>query len=170
VSEATSREFDPRTFRDALGCFATGVTLVTTLDRAGRPIALTVNSFSSVSLEPPLILFSLARTASNFDDFLAAECFAVNVLSDEQQHLSASYARSGQSLLEGRMHVLGRHGGPLIAGALASFECRRHATYDGGDHLILLGEVRAITTRKDGDALLYYRGRYGKAPNPHARA
>jgi flavin reductase (DIM6/NTAB) family NADH-FMN oxidoreductase RutF len=168
VTDKPAREFDARAFRDALGCFATGVTLVTTHDRQGRPIAVTVNSFSSVSLDPPLVLFSLARTATNFKDFIEAKCYAVNVLAREQETLSSNYARSGQSVLESDTHVVGRHGGPLVGGALATFECVPHATYEGGDHVIFLGEVRDIDVRRDGDALLYFRGRYGVAPNPHA--
>jgi flavin reductase (DIM6/NTAB) family NADH-FMN oxidoreductase RutF len=162
VTDAPVREFDARAFRDALGCFATGVTLVTTVDRQGRAIAVTVNSFSSVSLEPPLVLFSLARTAGNFEDFVSAEHFAINVLAQEQQPLSSNYARSGEALLQPDAHVLGRHGGPLIGGALAHFECRRHAVYDGGDHVILLGEVKSIALRDGGRPLLYFRGRYGE--------
>lgn len=166
MTDAPARDFDSRAFRDALGCFATGVTLVTTVDRQGRSIAVTVNSFSSVSLEPPLVLFSLARSASNFEDFVSAENFAINVLSREQQHLSANYARSGESLLQPDTHVLGRHGGPLIGGALAHFECHRHATYDGGDHIIFLGEVKSIALRDGGKPLLYFRGRYGDVADP----
>jgi flavin reductase (DIM6/NTAB) family NADH-FMN oxidoreductase RutF len=147
-------------FRQALGCFATGVTLVTTIDREGQPIAVTVNSFSSVSLEPPLVLFSLARTATRFADFEAAGRFAINVLTAEQRQLSDRFARSGQDLLDGVPHRLGAHGCPLIEGALATFECRTEARHDGGDHDIFVGAVDAITNAEADEPLLYYCGRY----------
>ncbi|MDP6708355.1 MAG: flavin reductase family protein [Alphaproteobacteria bacterium] len=147
-------------FRQALGRFATGVTLVTTIDREGRPIAVTVNSFSSVSLEPPLVLFSLARAATRFADFEAAGRFAINVLTAEQQELSDRFARSGQDLLDGVPHRLGAHGCPLIEGALATFECRTEARHDGGDHDIFVGAVDAIANTEADGPLLYYCGRY----------
>ncbi len=154
------RNFDSMAFRQALGCFATGVTLVTTIDREGRPIAVTVNSFSSVSLEPPLVLFSLARTAARFADFETAGRFAINVLAAEQRQLSDRCARSGQDLLGGVPHRLGAHGCPLIEGALATFECRTEARHDGGDHDIFVGAVDAITNAEADEPLLYYCGRY----------
>jgi len=140
---------------------------MTTLDRQSRPIAVTVNSFNSVSLEPPLVLFSLARSASSFEDFVAAGRFAVNVLAADQQALSAMYARPGVSRIEMTPHRPGCLGCPLIAGALAHLECRTLSMHDGGDHLIFIGEVQSISSRRDGAPLLYYRGRYGQvAPNP----
>ena len=162
VTDRAALAIEPRAFRDALGTFATGVTLVTTLDRQQRPIAVTVNSFNSVSLEPPLVLFSLARTSSSFEDFVAAGRFAVNVLAANQQHLSTMYARPGISRMEETEHAIGGFGCPLIVGALAHLECRTMSTHHGGDHLIFLGEVQSISSREDGEPLLYYRGRYGQ--------
>lgn len=162
MTDRTGPDFEARAFRNALGTFATGVTLVTTLDRNSRPIAVTVNSFNSVSLDPPLVLFSLARTASSFEDFVAAGRFAVNILAADQQHLSTTYARPGTSELEEAAHQLGCCGCPVIEGALASFECRTLSTHEGGDHLIFIGEVQAICSREDGEPLLYYRGQYGQ--------
>lgn len=152
--------FDSHTFRQALGRFATGVTLVTTMDRQGRPIAVTVNSFSSVSLEPPLVLFSLAQTASRFADFEAAGRFAINILAAGQKALSDRFARSGEDLLDGVPHRLGGLGCPLIEGALATFECRTRASHDGGDHEIFVGEVNAIASSDADRPLVYYGGGY----------
>lgn len=162
MTDRTGLVFESRAFRDALGSFATGVTLVTTHDRNSRPIAVTVNSFNSVSLEPPLVLFSLARSASRFEDFVSAGRFAVNVLAADQQHLSAMYARTGMSELKETAHQIGEFGCPLVEGALASFECRTLSTHEGGDHLIFIGEVQAICSRRDGEPLLYYRGQYSQ--------
>jgi flavin reductase (DIM6/NTAB) family NADH-FMN oxidoreductase RutF len=152
--------FDSYAFRQTLGRFATGVTLVTTMDRQGQPIAVTVNSFSSVSLQPPLVLFSLARTASRFGDFEAAGRFAINILAAGQKELSDRFARSGEDLLDGVPHRLGDFGCPLIEGALATFECRTRDRYDGGDHAIFVGEVDAITSGDADRPLLYYGGGY----------
>ena len=162
VSTAATSTFDARAFRDALGCFATGVTLVTMIDRSDQPIALTVNSFNAVSLEPPLVLFSLARTASCFDDCIAAGRFAVNILAAEQEALSSRFARPGESRLNGIGFEIGALGCPLVSGALANFECRTRTTHDGGDHIIFIGEVETIVQRQNGSPLLYYRGRYGE--------
>lgn len=162
MTERTGRQLNARSFRNALGSFATGVTLVTTFDREGHPIAVTVNSFNSVSLEPPLVLFSLARTAHSFEDYLAAGRFAVNVLAAEQHHLSARYARAGMARMKTTAHAIGPFGCPLIEGALASFECRTLSTHEGGDHLIFIGEVQTMVSRENGEPLLFYRGKYGQ--------
>jgi 3-hydroxy-9,10-secoandrosta-1,3,5(10)-triene-9,17-dione monooxygenase reductase component len=166
VGTDDKKSFDSYAFRQALGRFATGVTLVTTIDRQGQPIAVTVNSFSSVSLEPPLVLFSLAHNATRFPDFEAAGRFAINVLTAEQKALSDRFARSGEDLLDGVPHRLGGLGCPLIEGALATFECRTEARHDGGDHDIFVGAVDAVANTEADEPLLYYCGRYRAVATP----
>ena len=152
--------FDARIFRDALGEFVTGVTLVTTLSRENEPIAVTVNSFNSVSLDPPLVLFSLARTASRFDDFMAMDGFVVNILARDQEALSIHFAQPGNAVLEDVRRTRSEAGPPRLAGAVASFECQVDARHDGGDHVILIGRVGDITIAEGVEPLVYHRGRY----------
>ncbi len=151
---------DARTLRDALGCFATGVTVVTTLDEDGQPVGLTANSFTSVSLEPPLLLVCIAKSAGSLAAMEAAENFAVNVLHIGQQPTSNLFAKSGEDRFAATPWSRGHNGAPLLSGALANFECRRHALHDGGDHVILVGEVVRARFEPRRDPLLYFRGKY----------
>ncbi len=152
---------DARAMRDAMGCFATGITVVSTLNGDGRAVGMTVNSFNSVSLEPPLILFSLDREASLLPCFTAADNYAVSVLSAAQQSVSADFAKSGQNGFDLVPHSPGRSGMPTIDGCLAVFECEPFAQYDGGDHVIFVGKVIDIAQADDSSApLLYFRGGY----------
>ncbi|MBD3771536.1 MAG: alpha/beta fold hydrolase [Rhodobacterales bacterium] len=151
---------DARTLRDALGCFATGVTVVTTLDEEGQPVGLTANSFTSVSLDPPLLLVCIAKTASSLDALEAAENFAVNVLHIGQQPTSNLFAKAGEDRFAATPWSRGHNGAPLLSGALANFECRRHALHEGGDHVILVGEVVRARFEPRRDPLLYFRGKY----------
>lgn len=151
---------DPRTLRDALGCFATGVTVVTTLDEAGRPVGLTANSFSSVSLDPPLILFCLARSSSNLERFQRAEHFAINVLHIGQQPMSGAFARSSAERFDGVTWETWDTGAPILSGSLASFECATHQVVEAGDHLVFIGRVTRARFEPRRDPLLYFRGRY----------
>jgi len=152
---------DPRVLRDALGCFGTGVTIVTTLDEKGTPVGLTANSFTSVSLDPPLILFCLAKSSANLDTFANAEGFGINILHIGQQPTSARFARGDGERFEGLDWVNAPATSvPLLTGSLASFDCRRHAVHDGGDHLIFVGEVRHVAFEPYRDPLLYFRGKY----------
>jgi flavin reductase (DIM6/NTAB) family NADH-FMN oxidoreductase RutF len=152
--------FDSRRFRDALGCFATGITVVTARAADGAPLGVTVNSFNSVSLDPPLVLFSLDRSAARFAEFSAAGHFAVNVLRDDQQDLSHRFASRGNDAWEGLDVETGESGCPLLPGVLAVFECELETTYDGGDHVIFIGRVRHIDHLAAGTPLLYFRGGY----------
>lgn len=152
----------PRTFRDAMGCFVTGVTVISTLTPSGEPVGLTANSFNSVSLDPPLVLFSLAKDATRFNAYVQSRHFAVNVLAEEQQDLSARFARKGETSWEGVPFETWDTGCPIVPGALASFECTTEATYEGGDHLIIVGRVLKVLHLEEGRPLLYYRGRYGR--------
>ncbi|SDG78616.1 flavin reductase family protein [Roseospirillum parvum] len=151
---------DSRAFRSALGLFATGVTVVTTGDGGGRTAGMTVNSFSSVSLDPPLILWCLGKGSPSQPVFEAAGHFAVNVLAAGQEALSTQFARPGDKFA-GVDWRPGRFGDPLIEGAIATFECRTTARHDAGDHLILVGQV-AHFDHRDGEPLLFFGGRYGR--------
>jgi flavin reductase (DIM6/NTAB) family NADH-FMN oxidoreductase RutF/pimeloyl-ACP methyl ester carboxylesterase len=152
---------DPRALRDALGCFGTGVTVVTTMDEAGNPIGLTANSFTSVSLDPPLILFSVANNSASLGAFIRARGFGVNVLHIGQQPTSARFARRDASRFEGVAWEAGEvSGAPMLTGSLASFDCLRHAVYEGGDHMIFVGEVRRAVFEPHRDPLIFFRGKY----------
>ena len=152
---------EPRILRDALGCFGTGVTVITTLDGEGQPLGLTANSFTSVSLDPPLILFSLARSSANLGVFETAGRFAVNVLHIGQQPVAGRFASRQGPRFEGVDWSLRcDKGSPILAGSLASFDCLTYAINDGGDHLIFIGEVHHAWFEPHRDPLLYFRGRY----------
>lgn len=151
---------DPRTLRDALGCFATGVTIVTMVDGSGAKVGLTANSFTSVSLDPPLLLVCIARTASAFAACEGAGQFAVNVLHIGQQPASNRFAKRDPDRWELTPWQPGIEGVPVLEGALANFECTRHAVHDGGDHIILVGRVVRARFEPRRDPLLYFRGKY----------
>jgi flavin reductase (DIM6/NTAB) family NADH-FMN oxidoreductase RutF/pimeloyl-ACP methyl ester carboxylesterase len=151
---------DPRTLRDALGCFATGVTVVTTLDLDGKPIGLTANSFTSVSLDPPLLLVCLANNAGSLSAFRAASHFAVNVLHNGQQPVSGRFASKVEDRFAATDWEAWDSGVPIISSSLASFECARDAMYEAGDHVILVGRVNRVRFEPRRDPLLYFRGRY----------
>lgn len=148
-----------RAFRDALGRFATGVTVVT-CRAEGKPLAITANSFSSLSLEPPLVLWSPARASKRFPAFEAAEHFAIHVLAADQFDLCNAFARDGWNFDVAEWHE-GAHGVPLVENCLARFECTRHAIHDGGDHAIIVGRVSAVEIT-DGAPLVFATGAYGR--------
>jgi flavin reductase (DIM6/NTAB) family NADH-FMN oxidoreductase RutF len=150
---------DPRQFRDALGHFATGVTVVTTRDTEGQAVGVTVNSFSSLSLDPPLILWSLAKKSYSLAAFETHPTFAVHVLASDQQELSNRFARAGTDKFAGIEPKEGFGGSPLLPGCAAVFECSTEFRYDGGDHVILVGRVQRFSTA-ERPPLLFYRGRY----------
>src|SRR5262245_14240874 len=132
---------DGRALRHALGHYATGVTIVTTRTADGRPTGVTVNSFTSVSLEPPLVLFCLSGRSSLLSAFEQAPYFAVNVLATGQQALSNLFARPSQNTWEDVRYRDGSYGCALLGDAIGCFECARRAAYPGGDHIIFVGEV-----------------------------
>lgn len=152
---------DTRAFRRALGQFATGVTIMTT-ESGGRMAGVTANSFSSLSLEPPLILWSIARTSRSFPIFESASHFAVSILGANQLEVSQAFASSSQDKFANVAWRKGLNGVPVIEGALATLECATDRIYDGGDHIIMVGRVERYTYT-EGDVLLYYQGRYGVA-------
>ena len=151
---------DPRTLRDALGCFATGVTVVTCVGDDGRPAGLTVNSFTSVSLDPPLLLVCLAKQAASAAPLTQADSFAVNVLQTGQQPASIRFATRDEDRFGTTPWSRGEGGAPILEDSLGVFECERYAVYDGGDHHILVGRVVKASFDASLDPLLYFRGRY----------
>jgi flavin reductase (DIM6/NTAB) family NADH-FMN oxidoreductase RutF len=151
---------DPRTLRDALGCFATGVTVVTCLTPDGSPAGLTVNSFTSVSLDPPLLLVCLAKAAASASALVEASHFAVNVLQTGQQPASIRFSTRDEDRFGTTPWACGEAGAPILKDSLGVFECERQAVYDGGDHHILVGQVVKASFDAGLDPLLYFRGRY----------
>jgi len=149
-----------RQFRNALGSFATGVTIITTRSPEGTDVGVTANSFNSVSLDPPMILWSLAKTSTSFDAFMAAEHFAVHILAMDQESLSGRFARSNTDKFSGLTVERGPGAIPLLPGCAARFQCRTAYRHEGGDHIILVGEVDEFD--HDGHApLAFHGGRYG---------
>lgn len=152
--------FDSREFRRALGAFTTGVTIVTTRGPAGNDCGLTANSFNSVSMDPPLVLWSLDKNSTSLDAFSGAGYFAVHVLAADQESTSNRFARSGIDKFEGMAPARGHGGVPLLDGCSARFECRVAYRYDGGDHIIFVGEVVAFDTF-NRPPLIFHGGNYG---------
>lgn len=151
---------DPRTLRDALGCFATGVTVVTCLNSEGNPAGLTVNSFTSVSLDPPLLLVCLSKQAASSEALIEAANFAVNVLQTGQQPASIRFSTRAEDRFGTTPWACGEANAPILEESLGVFECERYAVHDGGDHHILVGMVVKASFDANVDPLLYFRGRY----------
>lgn len=162
--ETTKGEYrsghDQRTLRDALGCFATGVTVVTCLRPDGSPAGITVNSFTSVSLDPPLLLVCLHKMAASAEALVNAPNFAVNVLQTGQQPASITFSTRVEDRFGTTPWSCGEAGAPILKDSLGVFECERHAVHDGGDHYILIGQVVKASFDGGLDPLLYFRGRY----------
>lgn len=152
--------FDQSEFRRVMGHFATGVTVVTTLDAEGRPAGLTANAVSSVSLDPPLVLVCIDKKAETAACFTASGVFTVNVLSDAQEGLSRRFAKSGPEKFTGIGFSAGSNGAPVLDGVIARIECRIRQSVDAGDHAIHIGHVEAIGVEGELDPLLYFRGGY----------
>ncbi len=152
-------DHDPRAFRDALACFATGVTVVTIAGPDG-PMGMTANSFASVSLDPPLVLWSPARSSSRFTYFTTAHFFAIHVLPADQAALCARFTRGGAGFT-GLKAEISETGVPLLTDVLARFECEMHATHEGGDHMIVVGRVQKAVLR-GGDPLVFANGTFGR--------
>jgi len=148
---------DTRALRNAFGRFATGVTIVTVQTPDG-PLGITANSFSSVSLDPPLVMWSIARHAGRFAPFAEAEHFAIHVLAREQDHLCWRFAKSGRDF-SGVELGFNPEGAPLLPGALARFECEIATRIDAGDHVMLLARVQRMSAR-DGEPMVFFGGRY----------
>lgn len=146
--------------RAALGQFATGVTIITTREAGGRPVGLTANSFNSVSLEPPLVLWSLARRSSSLAAFTASAHFAINVLAAEQRPLAERFASKAVDRFEGVPWRAGEGGAPVLDGVAAVFECRHHSHHEAGDHVIFIGRVERCERRLGAAPLVFHGGRF----------
>lgn len=153
---------DSREFRNALGQFATGVTIITTRDNNGAPVGVTVNSFNSVSLEPKLVLWSLAKKSYSLDSFTNAERFTIHVLAADQQELSNRFAKGSAEKFNSVAYTHGLGEVPLLSGCAAAFECRNIERIDGGDHYIFLGQVDRFYV-EERPVLLFYKGAYTRA-------
>ena len=159
VPELAATELGPDELRQALGRFVTGVTIVTCRDEHGEPVGLTANSFNALSLDPPLVLWSLRQASSTISAFTNASHFAINVLSVDQVDLSRRFARPSSAKFDAGEWTDGQGGAPLLAGCVAVFECRRHSHHAAGDHVLFIGEVE----RLGGTAatpLVYHAGHY----------
>jgi flavin reductase (DIM6/NTAB) family NADH-FMN oxidoreductase RutF len=153
-------------FRKAMGSFATGVTVITTRNAAGKPWGFTVNSFASVSLNPPLVLFCVGNGGESFANVDQAEFFAVNYLTEDQEWISRQFAARGiTDRFEGVAYREGLHGTPLIEGSLGAIQCRKVASHGAGDHVIVVCEVLDAELR-DGNPLLFFRSDYGRISTP----
>lgn len=152
---------DQRSFRKALGCFATGVTVVTTLHPdTEAPAGVTVSAFSSLSLEPPLVLFCLGLQTASIDAFKTYGRFAINVLAENQRDLSIRFASRSEDKWAGMKWESGIAGVPLLSGCIATLECKLVSAIEGGDHMIFVGEVENLTHQEGGSPLIYFRGAY----------
>ncbi len=156
-----SPTLDVKRFREVLGYFATGVAVVTARAKDGTPIGVTMSSFNSVSLQPPLVLFSVDRKARSLAAMDHAQGYGINILTREQETLSGRFATALTDKWDAVEHAPGFAQAPLLAGALAHFECRPYARYDGGDHVIFVVEVLNVATPAvDGEPLVFFRGHY----------
>ena len=157
---SAASDVDPRAFRQALGQFATGVAVITAEGGDGQAIGMTMSSFNSVSVDPPLILFSIDRKAFSLKAMAGAKGYAVNILGRDQEHLSNKFARALDDKWAAVEHTLGHMAAPLISGALAHFECVPYAQYDGGDHVIFVGRVVKFSAYPASEPLIFFRGAY----------
>ena len=154
---------DSRSFRKALGTFPTGVAIITGRRPDDGLVGITVSSFTSLSLEPPMVLFCLDAKNANLDAFTEGRHFGVNVLREDQKEISIRFSsRSEQCKFTGMDHGMGASGVPLIEGCLAHLECRIAARHDGGDHFIIIGLVEALDHSQAGQPLVYWRGAYAQ--------
>lgn len=151
---------DPQQFRAALGMFATGVTIVTVRSADGGLVGLTANSFNSVSLEPPLVLWSLARRAGSLPTFTHGSHYAINILAADQKALAQRFATRDIDRFAGVAWREGAGGAPVLEGAVAVFECANRSRYEEGDHVIFVGEVERCTARPGAQPLIFHGGRY----------
>ena len=159
-----------QSLREVLGLFPTGIAVVTAIDPQGDLFGVTINSFSSVSLEPPLVLFSLSRTRYALKAMFTTGAFAIHFLREDQGHISARFSKAIPNKWEHLKYREGVTGCPVIEPALAVLECRLYAQYEGGDHVIILGRIEHIERQLGGNPLVFFQGRYhrigGESPLP----
>ena len=156
---ADRQVIDPADFRRALSCFATGVAVVTALDEQGNKVGITVSSFNSVSLTPPLVLWSVGKESYSYDVFAVADYFAVHILTSGQKDLCDRFAQSGDNKFGGLDCREGIHGVPVLPEFAACFECETEHVYPGGDHKIIVGRVHRFEER-DAEPLIYHRSEF----------
>ena len=159
VHSTSAEGFNSRELRNALGAFATGVTIITTRDRQGKLHGMTANSFSSVSLDPPLVLWSSSLYAQSLPAFQEGSHFVVNILAFDQIELSNKFAKQSDDKFVDTEHIIAESGAPVIIGAAAHFECRNEFRHYGGDHIIFIGHVERFAYT-DRPTLLFCRGKY----------
>lgn len=159
VHDTAAEGFNARELRNALGSFGTGVTIITTRDREGKPHGMTVNSFSSVSLNPPLILWSASLYANSLAAFQQSSHFVVNILAHDQIELSNKFAKQSDDKFVDVDHLPLESGAPVLIGSAAHFECRNEFRHYGGDHIIFIGHVERFAYT-DKPTLLFCRGKY----------
>ena len=156
MSDSTFSKID---FRNALGSFATGITVVTAIGQNGQKIGMTANSFNSVSLDPALVLWSIGRDSNCFDDFMAAKAYAIHILAADQQDISNRFAKTGADRFEGIDCSEGLSGVPILPHYSTCFQCEIEHQFDGGDHVILVGKVVEFAD-KGHQPLVFHRGGY----------
>ena len=153
--------FDTKAFRQALGCFPTGVAVVTTKSSDGDAIGITINSFASVSLDPPLVLWCIDKRSDRYPVFTTCDSFVISILGTAHEEVSSRLAKPGAHSLDGIELLATELGPPALSDALAVFECAPHGIHDAGDHAILIGRVLRFARREAGAPLLFFKGRYG---------
>ncbi|MDO9316311.1 MAG: flavin reductase family protein [Burkholderiaceae bacterium] len=160
IPQALNPSFSSADFRAALGTFATGVTVITARDAHGKPVGLTANSFNSVSLTPPLVLWSLSRSASTMPAFTRGSHYAINILAADQRGIAERFSRKDIDRFEGIKLLEGLSGAPILDGVMAVFECFNRSQYEEGDHVIFVGEVEHCARREGALPLIFHGGRY----------
>ena len=160
LSKASRPNFSPREFRASLAMFATGVTIVTARTPAGTLIGLTANSFNSVSLNPPLVLWSLSQAAGSMAALSAGSHYAINILAADQKELAERFASKREDRWKDVLFTEGASGAPLLSGAAATFECFNRSRYEEGDHVIFVGEVERCSHRAGAAPLLFHGGKF----------
>lgn len=152
--------FDSNEFRTVLGHFATGVTVITTHDGEGNFFGLTANAFSSVSLDPPLVVVCVDKRAESLSALQASGAYNVNILTKEQEPLSRSFSKSGADKFAGLAYEIAENGAPILKDSLAHLICTVHQEVDAGDHILFLGRVTGLEMDNEANPLLYFRGGY----------
>ena len=155
-------DFDQRTLRDALGLFVTGVTVITTTDAAGSPVGITANSFNSVSLTPPLVLWSVGKQSRSVKAFQESEWFAVHILRDDQMAMSQRFASRDKDIFSGLPLDTGLGGVPLLSACAARLESRSYGRYPAGDHMLCIAEVKRLEFDRESRPLVYHGGTYAE--------
>lgn len=154
---------DPRELRNVMGHFATGVTVITTTDKEGKPFGLTANAFTSLSLNPPLVLVCVDKTVDCYPCFEQSKVFVVNILTEAQEHLSRRFATKGIDKFAEVAYHTGECGAPVLEDTMGYIECRIVNAYEGGDHTIYIGEILKATASGDRP-LLFFKGKYYHLP------